>query len=88
MSHTILFPFSPPWEDLGQTVKTPNAPCYFFHTDCRGLSEEEKRRADEGMVKAYQESRRMQRLADMEKTDEPAGTQEEPAHSKGGTDRP
>lgn len=73
MSHSISFPFTPPWENLQQTVETQNAPCHFFHTDCKSLSREEKRRADEAMVKAYQEACRMQRLSAMGKAGEAGG---------------
>lgn len=64
MSHSISFPFTPPWEELRRTVETRHAPCYFFGTDGKDLSPGEKARADAAMVKAYQEARRMQRLAE------------------------
>ncbi len=88
MSHPVTFPFTPPWEDLQQTVNTQHGPCYFFNTDSKGLSREEKRRADGAMVKAYQESRRMERLAKTGAGEaEPAGEPGDSAKTRQGEHR-
>ena len=50
----FTFPFEPPWEDLKMTVPFEDGPvCYVFDTCCKDFGPEQKKEADQRIMKIW-----------------------------------